>query len=41
VVGGAALAGWADNKDAVAVDAQMRTSLMGAARAEMGEERFK
>jgi hypothetical protein len=41
VVGGAAIAGWADKKDAIAVDAQMRTSLMGAARAEMGEARFK
>jgi conjugal transfer mating pair stabilization protein TraG len=38
---GVALVSAADKKDAAAIDQQMRTGLMGAARSEMGETRFK
>jgi conjugal transfer mating pair stabilization protein TraG len=41
VVGGAAVAAWADKKDAAAVDAGMQTAIMGTAREKLGEERFK
>jgi hypothetical protein len=41
VAGGAAVGGWADKKDAAAIDQQMRSGLMSAARSELGEARFK